>query len=137
MRNPSKHEVKLFDPNRDSSVAEMLGDEQKRNPKITSVQAHGRFGLVRTPKGTYALTDEGVGPGRTIDKLGIPVSFWRHFDETLGRPYFEAAPFATATFSLADCEACLTGETMTLDKFIGEFGSRLDRNFESWERVLG
>lgn len=136
MRNPSQHIVKVFDPNRDPSVAEMLKEEQDKDQKVTSVRAHGRFGLVQTSRGTFALNDDGIGPGRSIDERGIPVPFYRHFDERPGHDSFEPTNFATATYSLADCEATLTGETMLLDQFIRTFSAQHDRNYEMKEKTF-
>ncbi len=131
MRKQSTHIVKLFDPNKDPSVAEALKAEQARDPSVTAVLAEGKFGLVRTEKGTFGLTDEGEGSRTPLEKRGIAIPFTRDTGTA-----FECTPFATATYSLADCEACLTGEEQRLDEFIRSFGDRLDRNFEAWERAL-
>ena len=136
-RQHSKHVVRVFDPNRDPSVADMLRQEQARDPKVVAVKAHARYGLVATPGGTFCLDSEGCGPRREIDSKGMPIDFHRYFVDEPGRSQFEAGPFATATYSLADCEACLTGESLRLDEFVSSRSFRNDRNFAAWEEVLG
>jgi hypothetical protein len=136
MRTQSGHVVRVFDPNRDPSVKEMLAQEQAKDPKVVAIKAHERYGLVATPKGTFALHSEGIGPRRPIDKMGMPVGFHRHFVDEPGRQSFECGAFATATYALADCEACLTGESLRLDEFVSAASFRNDRNFEAWEALL-
>jgi hypothetical protein len=130
-RKTSRFTVKVFDPNRDPSVAEMLKAEMAKDARVTGIRAPGKFAMVTTAKGTFWLDDEGVGDTRSIETQGCPVQFYR----TLTPNHFEVIPFATAKYSLDECKACVTGEEVTLDKFIG-YGRRKDGNFEQWEAAL-
>jgi hypothetical protein len=133
-RQKSKHLVKVFDPNRDPSVIERLKAEQKADPTVVSIEPLGRWGMIETSSGTYFLTDEGVGSAKPDTSLAI--DFYRHQQEANGGKTFEVIPFARATFSLAEIKACATGEVVSLDQFIRSFGSRLEANFEAWEKAL-
>lgn len=129
--------VRVFDPNREPSVAGMLKQEQARNSTVVAVHAHSRYGLVSTPKGVFCLHDEGVGAGRPINKMGAPIQFYRKYAESSDHIKFDKEPFATAIYSVAECEACLTGEELRLDEFIAARSDRHERNLASWERILG
>jgi len=130
-RKTSKHIVTVFDPNRDPSVPGALNEAIQKDARVSGLKAPTRLGLVKTDKGTYWLDDEGCGSTKTVESRGCPVEFHREFVDGS----FEPFPNATATFSLEECLACATGETLTLDKFIG-FGRRKDENFATWEAQL-
>ncbi len=130
-RQQSKHEVVVFDPNRDPSVATELAVEIQKDPTVIAIKATRCLGMVKGPQGTYWLDNEGCGSKNTIETRGCPVEFHREF---VGGS-FEPIPFSTATFRLDECQACETGEKMTLDKFIGT-GKRKDANFAEWEKIL-
>ena len=134
-RQTSRHMVKVFDLNRNPGIDEMLKEEQAKDPKVTSIVTVGRWGMVETPKGAYFLTDDGVGQAGPSDRL--TVEFHRRMGETNGSNQFsfEPFPFASATFTLDECKACLTGEELTLDKFIG-LGRRKDDNYATWAKAL-
>ena len=129
-RKTSRFTVKVFDPNRDPSVAEMLKAEMEKDARVVGIRAPGKFGLIATAQGTFWLDDEGVGNTRKIESEGCPVEFYRSL---VGG--FEVIPFATAKYSLEECKACETGEVMSLDKFIGA-GGRKDENYARWESFL-
>ena len=124
MRAKSKYIVRVFNPDNEPSVRDMLSKEQASDPKITSVTARWRYGLVTTPKGVFCITEDGYGPNRTIAGLGAPIHFFKGD---------ESRSFATAIFSLADCESLMTGESLSLDEFIG---AQHDVAFTTWERRL-
>lgn len=132
-RQPSKHTVILFDPNKDASVAEALKAEQKRDPKVVGIKAVGEFGLVETPKGVFFLDSDGVGEENAVTT--VPVEFYRHFKEADGSTSFEPIPFATARFSVQECKALKVGEK-PLHLFIKKFGFRLEANYNMWETFL-
>ncbi len=130
-RKTSRFTVRVFDPNRDPSVAQMLASEIQKDGRVTGMRCRGRLGMVQTAKGTFWLDDEGVGDARRMEDRGCPVQFYR---DLVGGS-FEAIPAFTATYSLEECRACETGEAVALDRFIGA-GRRKDANFEQWEAAL-
>ena len=139
-RTTSKHIVRVFNPNRDPSVAEMLKLEQAADARVVEVIARGHYGLVTTPAGTFCLNYEGKGPRRPINKMGVPIEFFvsRKVVEQPVYEKFEFTLLATATYTLAECEAYLTGESLRLDEFILEQPSnKYDQQFEAWEKLLG
>lgn len=130
-RKQSIHIVKVFDPRREPTLPDILKAEQAKDPKVTAIRAeYNRLGLVSSPKGTFWLDEEGVGGKDTVEKNGCSICFYRSFAEG-----FDVIPFASAKYTLEECLACATGETLRLDEFIRN-GSRMDDNFETWERLL-
>jgi hypothetical protein len=126
MRTESKHTVLIFDPVREPSVAVVLQKEQAKNPAVKQITTKIRYGLVRTPKGTFCLNEAGNGPSRPIDKLGTPIYFYNDVDTKI---------CACAMFSLAECEACVTDELVRLDQFLPP-SDRNDKFLEAWEKRL-
>ena len=133
-RKTSQHIVRVFNPNLDPSVAEMLKAEQAKNPKVSNISCHNRLGLISTPKGTFCVDAEGCGPWEPVETAGFSVDFYRELLEDGGKG-IEIVPFATAKFSLDELKATLTSEELTLDKFVGQ-GRRKNENYTEWEKAL-
>jgi len=124
--------VVVFNPMNDPSVAENLKAEQKKNPKVVELYSHpGLMGLIETPKGTFCIDCEGVGDENSIDKNGVKVHFYRKLEDG-----FEVMPFATATYSLADCKACAVGDPISLHEFIEHGKTRKEENYQQWNTFL-
>ena len=126
-RNISNHIVRVFDPNKDPSVAERLKVEQVKDPSVTAVNCHLRVGLIEMPEGTFCIDQDGTGDPLPLDSEGFAVNFYRTHKGDGGT---EDTPFTRATFSLAECKACETGETLPVHEFM------VREHFESSERVF-
>lgn len=129
-RQNSKFKVIVFDPNRDPSVAANAAAEKAKDKTVIGVSAIGRWGMIETPNGTYCIDNDGVGESVPMALRGPSIPFCRKFEGRL-----ECAPFAEARYSLAECQACATGEILSLDQFIGS-GTRKNNNFDQWEKFL-
>ena len=134
-RKTSQHVVRVFDPNRNPIVAEMLKAEQAKDLKVKAISCYSRPGMVKTPAGTFCLDAEGVGDSKPLEQECYEALFFRSFSNEDGTTEHEVIPFVSAFYSLAECFACLTGEELTLDLFIGH-GRRKDANFEAWQKAL-
>lgn len=131
-RKVSKHMVVVFNPMNDPSIPEQLKAEQAKNPKVTGLMTpYNRLGLVETPKGTFCIDTEGVGDSNPIDATGVEFLFFRMFADG-----WEAAHFAKATYSLADCKACATGDVVPLHEFVETGKARKEENYQQWDKFF-
>jgi hypothetical protein len=135
MNNPA---VKVFDPNRDPSVAGQLKARHEADPSVTGLTALADLGLVETSKGTFWLDTDGYGGIKPLEVRPCEIEFfWARKDQavTVSGAHGKAVAGGTpviARFSLADCRGCLTGETKSLHEFLG---GRLEQ-IQKWEAIL-
>ena len=109
------------------------------SPKATECKAgHAPHGFVETPKGLYALCEEGVGDGPITKGHKYNVDFYPggHDESGKGR-WFSMMPQCTIKLDPDELKALAEGEPVNLADFIRVFGHRLDQNYEDWRRTLG
>jgi hypothetical protein len=96
---------------------------------------HNDWGIVETDEGLYVLCTEGVGPdGPVEDEMIFDVGY-RTFKD--GKPAsFSMFPVASTNLTPQELRQMATGETVTLEEFIRQFGSRLESNYRQWNNVL-
>jgi len=124
MNNPT---VKIFDPNRDPSVAGQLKAKHEADPSVTGLATLAVLGLVETPKGTFWLDSDGYGGLKPVETRPVEIEYyWVRDDKTM------SVCEMVARFNLTDCRGCLTGETKSLHEFLGGHLEQIQK----WEAIL-
>ena len=93
-------------------------------------------GFVEMPKGLYALSSEGIGPGDPITEDNpYKVPFYARTKTEKGWKG-SCFPACYEALSPGDLWGLATGEKVNLADFIRAFGARLEGNYEAWREVL-
>lgn len=120
--------VTVFDGKKIGAAAKKeLGDKLK--PEAT-LSTQYTYGYVKTKKGTFVLCSEGVGDSTPIEKEASIIELARSDIMCIG-PSFEVKVNAKNLH-----EFPVLSEKVNLANFIRSFGSRLESNFETWNRFL-
>ena len=108
------------------------------DPKWDEVSVYGgKHAKAYDPDGNlFVLNTEGVGGSDPVsDEHPVLIEFHASREEE-GRTVGNMFPVAAASLTDSDIEEYPVVEEVKLTEFIREFGSRLENNFDAWNRVL-
>ena len=102
------------------------------NMSIVAMSSIGEEGYIETPNGIYMLSEEGIGSNKPISEVNpAEICFQKRFDRD-GKQSLEMLPSFGYRLSVDELKALPVKKTVTLDKFIRSFGSRLEVNYYEW-----
>ena len=108
-------------------------------PKWEEVSIYGgKHAKAYDPDGKlFVLNTEGVGGSNPVsEEHPVDIEFHASRKGEDGGKVGTVFPVATASLTDSDIEEFPVVEEVKLTEFIREFGSRLENNFDSWNRVL-
>jgi hypothetical protein len=127
MRTASKFNVEVID---ETAFIKRFCSEVEI-PVGTEPKFIEKYGIVRTDGGTFLLTGEGEGCAipieSKVDFIDVEASMGRY---TINNPVLEVG------ITVDNLKELPIKETVSLDKFIRTFGSRLEENFKEWNDFL-
>jgi len=123
---------------RDRAAADQKHGVKAEMP--TAVRAGFKpWGIVETPRGLYALCNEGVGPDHPVtDEQKCQIDLYVDGIESDGSGTQALSIFPACSVSLGPdrLRELATGEPHNLSEHIRSFGGRLHANYEGWRRRL-
>lgn len=128
MREESGIEVEVLD----LSVVAKWGEKiQNKKGDQATLEPHGTLGVVRTPKGDFLISDEGVIARKALaDANPWPVDLYRCTKDEAGNlKSLEIIPFGVINIVPAALKEIPIKEKLPLEKFIRIFGHRLETNY--------
>ena len=115
-----------------------LEKAQQENPDVVSVKTSLRVGIVETAKGTFLLTDEGVGPELPLEAPKhdpMDILFYRETKTEKGHTS-DIFPYVSLSMKKDVVVTLPVIATEKLGDFIRTFGMRLECNYQTWDEVL-
>ena len=109
------------------------------NPTWDEVSVYGgKHAKAYDPDGKlFVLNTEGVGGSKPVsEEHPVEIEFHASRKGDNGGRVGSMLPVAAASLTDSDIEEFPVVEKVKLTEFIREFGSRLENNFDSWNRVL-
>jgi hypothetical protein len=141
-RQASKYTVNLVDfTPLNEEAKEFVNQSRGEDEQATACRHSWHLGFIETGKGLFILDNDGVGTNHpiTADKP-YTLEFYSERTHTTGEGKEATAlsmmPSCQMKLSDEDIRGHATGDTKPLDEFIRTFGSRLDDNYCTWERLL-
>lgn len=130
-RTPTNIEITVLD----LSALEVEAFKQlpkEEYPKATRCRVGSKpHGIVETPKGVYALCNEGVGNGPITDDDKYEIDLYAEYD---GGGW--CMPVMSAKVNAEELKKLATAEKVNLADFIRQFGARLEANYHNWYKEL-
>ena len=100
-----------------------------------------KWAIAQTPKGTYAICTEGVGPKTTVEEKPLVIEFWFQSKKKKDEKGFDMwtqgmFPEISSEYSVQELEELATGKPVYLHDWIRSFGGRLEHNYWLWINIL-
>ena len=108
-------------------VREKVGDKL---PKEATLRTLGKYGFVKTKKGTFILDDDGTGQAESVEEKPSAIEFTRE-------DVMELMPCINLPINASQIDGIpVLAEKVNLAHFIRRFGNRLECNFDEWNKFL-
>lgn len=120
-----------------SLMADALKRLQETKPNAVAVKPISTWGIVATPRGIYALCDEGVGPNKPVtEENPLEVALYGEYQNENGSKSIDLVPVFNAKLRDKELVEFPVVDRVNLSDFIRSFGRRLEENFSIWNSVL-
>ena len=135
-RKPSTTKVKVIDLSPVFAIS--LKTVQKDEPNVTELFANATFAYVENDHGMYVLDNDGVGDVNPITEEN-PIEMYVYSKSSKNGSDIEFSisltPVGSYKFTPTDLEK-YAGEEQPLHEFIRSFSSRLESNYEAWDKFF-